>query len=344
MRSLLAVPLVLMSLVAAAPAGAAEPDTVVDHLRRPTAIRDYAGVQVLSVFEGGAYHLAVRRAGRIEQLPVAPSTALFDVDIGPDRNGRPALVYTRCTREREAEIGNRSTGCDLVLLSLAGGRERRVRSANTSANEYAPTLWRGRIAFARSTKGRGDPVVYVTEPGAPRGRSARRVPGVPRRERGSAATDGHVLELELHGDRLAEVLELDAGGLLAEVRLVGIARRTSRELLRVGTGEGGQYFAGVGFAAGYVHWAYSWVAGGGELIPGLFRSRLLSGELTRADYPRLVGGQIVGVAPFAADRVYMIDAQLADGGCGEDLQGSFRPCQLIQSGPLAFGRRLRTRI
>jgi hypothetical protein len=343
-RSVLTVPLVLMGLVAAAPASGAEPDAVVDHLRRPSAIRAYAGIQIVSVFEGGAYRLAIRRAGRIEQLPVAPSTVPFDVDIGPDRNGRPELVYTRCRRERGAEIGNSSTGCDLVLLSLAGGAERRVRNANSSANEYAPTLWRGRVAFARSAKGRENPVVYTAELAAPRGRAARRVPGVPRRERGSRATDGHVVELELHGDRLAQILDLNAGGLLAEVRLVGIARRTSRELLRVGTGEGGQYFAGVGFAGGYVHWAYSWVAGGGELIPGIFRSRLSSGALTRADYPRLVAGQIVGLAPFAADRVYMIDAQLADDGCGEDLQANFRPCQLIQSGPLVFGRRLRTRI
>src|SRR6201999_1310454 len=134
---------VLASLVcAAASASAAEPDTVVDHLQRPTAIRDYAGVQVISVFEGRAYRLAIRRTGRIEELPVAPSRAPFDVNIGPDRNGRPQLVYTRCTRERGTDIGNINTGCDLVLLSLAGGGERPVRGANTPANEFAPTLWR----------------------------------------------------------------------------------------------------------------------------------------------------------------------------------------------------------
>lgn len=338
-RSLLALPLVLIGLAGAAPASAADPDTVVEHLRRPSAIRDYAGIQVLSVFEGGAYRLAIRRGGTIEQLPVAPSTVAFDVDIGPDRNGRPELVYTRCTRERGADIGNRSTGCDLVVLSLGSGSgsgERPVRAANTPANEFAPTLWRGRIAFARSTKGRENPGVYIVEPGRGGARTFRRVPSAPRRERGSRPTDVIVDELELHGDRLAEVLDLNAGGLLGEVRLVGLARGTNRELLRVGVGEGGQYFAGVGFAGGYVHWAYSWVAGGGAMIPGVFRYRLASGALTRADYPRLVAGQIVGLAPFAADRVYLIDAQLADSGCGEDLQGKFRPCQLIQSGPLVF--------
>jgi hypothetical protein len=344
-RSILAVPLALMGLVAAAPASAAEPDAVVDHLQRSSAIRDYAGIQVLSVFDGGAYRLAIRRAGRIEQLPVAPSTVAFDVDIGPDREGRPALVYTRCTRERAGEVGNRSTGCDLVLLSLSGAGERPVRSANTAANEYAPTLWRGRIAFARSASGRANPVVYTIELGAGRSRPAQRLPGAPRRERGARTTGVVVDELELRGDRLAEILDLNADGVLVEVRLVGMAHRTSRELLRVGTGEGGQYFAGVGFAGGYVHWAYSWVAGGGELIPGIFRSQLSSGELTRADYPRLVGGQVVGLAPFAADRVYLIDARLAEDGCGDDLDpGGPRLCQLIRSGPLAFGHRLRTRI
>jgi hypothetical protein len=342
MRSLSVVPLVLLGLIVAAPAGAAEPDTVVAQLRRPTAVREYRGVQVVSVFANGVYRLAVLRASRLEQLPVAPSKAAFDVDIGPDRSGRPALVYTRCTRERDATFRHANSGCDLVVLSLSGGGERRVRAANTRANEFAPSLWRGRIAFARSVTGRTDPVVYVADLARPG--SARRVPGLPRRERSSPVTDGQVIELELHGDRLAQVLELNAGGSLAEVRLVAVARRTSRELLRVGVGEGGQYFAGVGFAGGYVHWVYGVAAGGGELIPGIFRSRLSSGALTRADVPRIAGGQIVGLAPFAADRAYMTDARLQEGGCGDgyDTGGVRRPCQLIRSGPLAFGSRLRT--
>src|SRR4051812_6966690 len=157
MRSLLVVPLVLLGLVAVAPAEAVQPDTVVAQLRRPSAIRDYAGIQVLSVFENGSYRLAIRRAGRLETLPVKPSKAAFDVDIGPDRAGRPTLVYTRCTHERDAELGNTNTGCDLVLLSLSGGGERPVRAAGTRDNEFAPTVWRGRGAVPRPAPGGGGP-------------------------------------------------------------------------------------------------------------------------------------------------------------------------------------------
>src|SRR4051812_7838347 len=117
-RFLLVVPLVL-GLGSAAPALAA--DTVVAHLLRPSTIRSYADVQVFSDFDGSAYRLAIRRSGQVERLPVAPSQAPFDADIGPDRQGRPQLIYTRCKSERaDVNLGtNTSGGCDLVVFSLA---------------------------------------------------------------------------------------------------------------------------------------------------------------------------------------------------------------------------------
>jgi hypothetical protein len=346
-RPFLAVPLVLLGLVTAAPAHAADPGTVVGHLLLPSQVREYAGIQVLSAFDGTAYRLAIRRSGAIEPLPVAPSRAPFDVDIGPDRSGRPRLVYTRCTVETEnGGLGNRNTGCDLVSLSLAGGGERSVRGANTEANEFAPTVWRGRIAFARAAKGREHPVVYTTALDATHA-AVKRLPAIPRRERGFPTHYGGIAELELHGNRLAQIVGLDAGGFLTEVRVVDVAHGSSRELLRAGIGEGGQYFAGIGFARGYLEWVYSFGgSGGGELIPGIFRARLTSGELTRADFPQAVDGNVVGFAPFAADRAYMTDARAEEDGCGDDIDpatGTRRQCRLVQSGRLVFGRRLRGR-
>jgi hypothetical protein len=124
------------------------------------------------------------------------------------------------------------------------------------------------------------------------------------------------------------------------VRLVDISHRSARRLARVGVGEGGQFFTGVGFADGYLTWAYSWVAGGGELVPGVYRDRLSTGALARADFPRLVNFQVVGLAAFAADGAYMIDADLpTDSGCGE-LEGTpipmARECQLVRATPLRF--------
>src|SRR3954452_10038774 len=103
-RSLLAAPLVMLALVTAGPASASV--TVVGGVARPTTIREYAGIEVLSDFDGTTYRLAIRRGGAIERLPVAPSRAAFDVDIGPDRAGRPTLVYTRCKVDHpDVELG-----------------------------------------------------------------------------------------------------------------------------------------------------------------------------------------------------------------------------------------------
>ncbi|MDP9293784.1 MAG: hypothetical protein M3O90_05050 [Actinomycetota bacterium] len=319
-------------MAASAPAGAA--DTVVAQLQRPSTIRSYADIQVFSAFEGGAYRLAIRRGGQVELLPVTPSLAPFDVDIGPDREGRPQLIYTRCNR-----------GCDLFLFSLAGGgTEQPVRSANTSANEFAPTLWKGRIAFARASKGRGT-VVYTRRLAAPRSRPSEPLPGIPRRARGERTTEGGVAELELSGDHLAQIVNFRAQGQLSEVRLVDVSNRSTRLLARVGVGEGGQYFAGIGFAGGHLAWAFDWAGGGGSIVPGIYHHRLSTGELSRAGFPRVVDGQVVGLALFAADGAYMIDAQIESDGCGEVLgvfPPVFRPCQLIRSTPLSF-RRVRRR-
>ena len=82
----------LGALVPAQPAGA---DAVVERLLDPSPIRDYAGIQVLSVYDGHVYHLAIRRASKAELVPVKTSRAQFDADIGPDEQGRPMLAKRR---------------------------------------------------------------------------------------------------------------------------------------------------------------------------------------------------------------------------------------------------------
>lgn len=340
-RSCLPVVSLVLVLVAAVPASAA--DTVVARFLRPSQVRSYAGIQVFSAFQDGAYRVAIRRHGRVEMLPVASSRAPFDVDIGPDDNGRPQLIYTRCQVERgsENEGTNHSRGCDVVLLSLAGGgRERPVRGANTQANETRPTLWRGRIAFARQVSGGGLPVVYTRALTSPRSRPSTRLPGIPRRAGGMRTRSGVVVELELSGDRLAQIVHYDAGVApeRSDVRLVDVSDRSSRALARVGVGEGGQYFVGIGFAGRYLGWAFQWVAGGGELMPGIYRHRLSTGELSRAAVSRLVEGTVVGLALFAADGAYLIGSDLPAEGCdevpGDQPDGNL--CELVRSQPLRF--------
>ena len=197
--TLVTTPLAL-ALAMSAPANAA--DTRIAELQRPSTVRSYGGVQVFSDFDGSAYRLAILREAEVEHLPVAPSQAPFDADIGPDRSGRPQLIYTRCQTERVGNLGlNDNGGCDLVAFSLAGGgTERPVRGANTTdGNEFAPTLWKGRIAFARQLAGRDRPLVYTRQLDAPRSRPSTRLPSIRRR-----TTTRGVLELDLSGRRLAQ--------------------------------------------------------------------------------------------------------------------------------------------
>lgn len=330
--SILVAALVVIGVLAAAPAYGA--DTVVGELLRPSTIRAYDGIQVFSDYDGSAYRLAVRRNGQVERLPVARSRAPFEVDIGPDRNGRPQLVYTRCKVERpDVDFGtNTSTGCDLVVFSLAGPpRERPVRNANTThSDEFAPTLWKGRVAFARSIKDTDRARVYTRQLTAPRSRPSVRLPGAP----GHTSSRG-VLELDLRADKLAQIVRFAQS---AEVRLVDVRSRSVRRLSRVGVGEGGQSLTGIGFAGAHLGWALNCLVSCQPLVGGIYRYRLSTGTLVRADAPLHFGGTaVIGLALFAADGAYVIDGEPQDGGCGGSLDPVPRPCRMIRSQPLAFG-------
>jgi hypothetical protein len=330
----------MLALVATSPASAA--DTVVAHVQRPTAIRTYAGIQVFSAFEGtllegGIYHLAIFRQGKVELLPVAPSPAPFAADIGSDRNGQPQLVYVRCTG-RDPGTG-RSFGCDLFTFSLAsGGGEQPVSAANTSRNEIAPTLWNGRIVFARESKDGSRPAVYTRRLADPRSHRSKRLPGIPFgariRDLPGRIKSGEIAELELDGDRLAQIIKV---AYISEIRVVRISTHRTRLLARVTVGEGGQYFAGIGFADGYLAWAR-----GGELA-GIYRHRFSTGQLLRAALPRVVDFSVIGLAPFTRIGAYMVDWQpgSADGCGGEEAAPPaglplVRPCQVIRSERLKF--------
>jgi hypothetical protein len=330
-RFILVAPLVL-ALVATSAASAA--DTVVTQVQRPTAIRAFAGIQVFSTFEGtaegGDYRLAILRQGKVELMPVAPSQAPFAADIGPDRKGRPQLIYMRCT--------GRDSGCDLFTLSLSSGAgEQPVSAANTSRNEVAPTLWNGRIAFARHSKDGSRPVVYTRMLSDPGTRPSKRLPGIAfgKRFPGTPVRvkDGVVAELELYRDRLAQIIRL---AFTSEIHVVRISTRRTRLLARIGVGEGGQYFAGIGFARGYLAWA----RGGG--LAAIYRHRFSTGELSRAAFPRIVDFLVIGLAPLTPTDAYLVDWWGDADGCGE-VEGAPpgglplpRLCQVIRADRLKF--------
>jgi hypothetical protein len=319
----------VLALAVVTPARAA--DTLLAEVDEPTPIRAYADVQVWSTFDGTVYRLTIRRAGAIATLPVAPSRRPFDVDVGPDRAGRPLLVYARCGRDRVDASGAaaRRRGCNIVAYSLVGGSgERPVRAVNTAAaDEFAPSIWRGRIAFARRVRRSRETSIFTRRLDLPRSERSQRLPGA-----------RSVIELDLQGSRLGEIVGRTGA---AEVRLVGVSDHRVRRLQRTGLGEGGQSMVGIGFAGGHLAWGLNClVSCGDRLLAGLYRYRLSTGELARATPPLTPGGALAGVALFAPDGAYLSDAHPQDDGCGLNPSPGIAPqrCRLLQSRPVVFRR------
>ncbi len=142
--------------VAAAFAPAAHAEDVAP-LAAISPVSAWGGQVVWSAFDGTAYHLMARSSSGVSALPVAPRPVPFDADVGPDRDGVPAVVYSRCVREdvRPTPGGvvraSLAAGCRIFKLRLTpGAQEHRVRAtAGRGTSETTPAIWRGRIAFAR---------------------------------------------------------------------------------------------------------------------------------------------------------------------------------------------------
>ncbi|HEV2769374.1 MAG TPA: hypothetical protein VGV40_04240 [Solirubrobacteraceae bacterium] len=160
----------------------------------------------------GAFRLVADRGpdGEPAPLPVGQRGAPFDVDVGPGPDGRPVAVYSRCAREPRplpatwpAVAPATGRGCDLFAYSFATRAERPVQGANLpDTSEFLPSIWRGRIAFARVFEQRPGlagtaPQLYVRELD-PGGRTRRQAGG----PRGRSGLPGPT-SLDLYKDRLA---------------------------------------------------------------------------------------------------------------------------------------------
>ncbi len=181
---------------------------------RPAKVAGYGDVLAWSTWEAGQrrYRLVVRVGdGPARGVRVAGRRLPFDVDVGPDRNGRPVLVYSRCRSEPSPVIRQRiyaestdlprydlASGCDLFAYSPADGRERRVAGVSSMAeSEYLPSVWRGNIAFARRSSAAAQPRLYLRRSGT---RRSQRLAGEPTQR--DPSMDGPVT-LDLRGTQLA---------------------------------------------------------------------------------------------------------------------------------------------
>lgn len=118
-----------------------------------TGLTAYGGHVVWSEQQTSGWVLREWHDGVVRRLPVAPRGVPFDADAGPDANGRPVVVYSRCRHESERWV-ERGQGCDVFRLRLDGGREERVTAVSSAgASETSPTQWGNAIAFARRKNG-----------------------------------------------------------------------------------------------------------------------------------------------------------------------------------------------
>lgn len=333
--------LLLVAAIAAVAAPAASAETSIVDVDRPTEIRSFNGIAAFSVYDDqiDAYRLVVSRGGAAPQaLPVAPRPVPFDADVGPDSAGEPAIVYSRCEREAPSR-----RGCDLHRYSLTRGVEALIANADDdTASEYNPTIWRGRVAWARSYDEREDanPVVYTRKLTAARARRSVRLPGIPTRRCGvdyqCGPTDGDVAELELYGRWLALNVTYGYAGVggvcgRREVRLAtldGEVRQVGDQLC----GLNGQSWVGLSFDAGRLYVARYCQAepeGCGSGRYGAFRYRLSTGDYALARF----GRRLTGFSYEGDGRAYEVRAP---GYCGNSLPESTPACRVVLGDALRF--------
>lgn len=69
----------------------------------------YGGTVAFSDREAGSgWRLKLWNDGKVRTLPVEPRGAPFDVDLGPDENGRTTAVYSRCRAEPRGQSSGRA--------------------------------------------------------------------------------------------------------------------------------------------------------------------------------------------------------------------------------------------
>jgi hypothetical protein len=157
-----------VGLMLAAPV-AADADVTVSSDRTATNPSAHLGQLVWARVAADGRSRLVRRIGGVNvDVPVRPKDGLFDPDTGTSRRGNQVIVYTRCA-------GLSGVGCDVWQYNEGTRRERRLPGASSRrCSEYAPSVWVGTVAFARSGPG-NCPGLYVARRGRVR-RLEGRVP------------------------------------------------------------------------------------------------------------------------------------------------------------------------
>ena len=226
--------IVVAALVAAtfAPAARAA-DTVLSsgaNLTNPTAVD---GQVVLSSLDPatGRWQLVRYANGVLAPLPVAERSVPFDADAGTDAQGRPVVVYSRCTQEPADRPGlaptpewSTASGCAVDELPLTGDPVERRLSLPGAPDARTPSIWRGSLAYV--TPGARAARIMFLRAGSP---APRRLGGgtVPVCDDGCATTHTGFDQLDLGPHGVAYTWEMtgatvDSSGPAWEIRTAGV--------------------------------------------------------------------------------------------------------------------------
>lgn len=302
---------------------------------RPTPVAAFGDVRVWSEVAGPRRFALTARVGAAapERLRTAERSVPFDVDLGPDAEGRTVAVYSRCAREAEGSGSflphdyDQGAGCDLWRYDLATGTERRIAGASTAAaDETWPTIWRDTVAFVRSYDAKPDlPYLYTRRAGE---RSVRQ-PGGPRQVcAGGSCTDRRVARpyaLELAGTRLAFGWAY-AGfseGLDTEIRLDTIGGGNRVVTHQDGGGLTGRALGWPAIEAGRVFFTRACYADASGCVgrAELGRHRISTGTTDAARGPRAVvaheraGGRTLALVDTASGTDCLGDPPVPGGTC-----------------------------
>jgi hypothetical protein len=103
----------------------------------------------------GGWRLMAWHRGAVTMLPAAARPQPFDLDLGTDARGRTVATFSRCTQTPVTFFDGRTaswtgTGCSIHVLDLATAHERSAGIPHPAgSSDTTPSMWRGRIAFAR---------------------------------------------------------------------------------------------------------------------------------------------------------------------------------------------------
>jgi hypothetical protein len=131
----------VLQFTAAVPPAAS--DTVISSDPTAEYVSAYGGVVVWSrQTSSGRFRLVLRRNGLNRDAPVREFRHHVHADLGRGPRGRILATYHRCRGTRR---------CDLFVLNVRSGRERKLRTISTPRRaEFLPAVWGRRYVFARA--------------------------------------------------------------------------------------------------------------------------------------------------------------------------------------------------